>query len=79
MLIAKQISETEFQIGNYWELFPDSSFPSTGPNAEWYTENNCYKVNLQVPYDVYTEELRHVDPYLLDGWVYTSRAFAIEA
>jgi hypothetical protein len=79
MLIAKQISPTQFQVGNYWELFPQSSFPTDGPNAAWYTENNCYKVNLFVPYDLELEEIRPVEPYLLDGWVYTSKAFTKEA
>ena len=79
MLIAQRINETEFKLGNYWDLFPESSFPVNGPNDQWYAENNCYKVNLHVPYDLETEELRSVDPYLADGWVYITRAFTKEA
>lgn len=74
MLIAQRISQTEFKIGNYWDLFPESSFPADGPNTEWFTENNCYKVNLSVPYDLETQELQAVEPYLENGWVYKHRA-----
>jgi hypothetical protein len=75
MIIAKQTGDNLFILGTFTDLFPDSSFPADGPNAEWYRENNCYQINLNVPYDPETQELRSVDPYLSDGWVYTSRAF----
>ena len=74
MLIAQRISQTEFKIGNYWDLFPESSFPTDGPNTAWYTENTCYKVNLNIPYDLETQELQAADPYLENGWVYMHRA-----
>lgn len=74
MMIAKLTDDNQFIIGNYWDLFPDTSFPSNGPNADWFTENNCYQLNLDVPFDSETQELQEVAPYLENGWVYRHRA-----
>lgn len=76
MMIAKRESvDNKFIIGNYWELFPETSFPADGPNADWFIENQCYQVNLSVPFDPDTQELREVEPYLENGWVYRHQAF----
>jgi len=74
MMIAKLTNDNQLILGNYWELFPDTSFPSSGPNTDWFTENNCYQINLSVPFDSTTQELQEVSPYLENGWVYRHRA-----
>lgn len=73
MMIAKRITGNTFTVGNYWDLFPDTSFPASGPNDEWFTENDCYRINLNVPYDPETQELQTVLPYVQNGWAYLSR------
>ena len=40
------ISDNAIQIGDYWDLFPNTSFGVNGPSDEWLTENSCKKVNL---------------------------------
>jgi hypothetical protein len=74
MMIAKRIVGETFVIGDYKVLFPDTSFSESGPNNEWFMENDCYRINLDVPYDPVTEELQDVLPYVQNGWAYVSRA-----
>lgn len=64
------------QMGSYKMLFPETSFPSTGPNDDFLAENNAKKVNLYKPYDRATEKLVPVDPYVDGDFVYT---FAVQA
>jgi len=73
MLIAKKNPDNTFTLAHYQELFPDTSFSQSGPNESWFTENNCYQLNNNLPYDTDTQELVSCEPYLLDGYVYTVR------
>ena len=70
MLIAK-IDNGNITVGDYRELFPNTSFPVTGPNDDFYAENGCAKVSTFKPYNHDTEMLIGCDPYLEDGVVYT--------
>jgi hypothetical protein len=70
MLIAKIIDET-ISIADYRAMFPNTSFPSSGPPDDFLTENNCYKVSVWLPYNDETEKLVSHDPYLMDNFVYT--------
>ena len=58
------------QIGEYQFLFPNTSFPSAGPNDDFLVENNVKKVNLFKPYDRATKKLVSVDPYEDGEFVY---------
>ena len=71
MLIAIINNETVEKVGNYRELFPHVSFPSSGPDSEWLENNSCLPVNLFKNHDARTQKLVPVDPYIEDGWVYT--------
>lgn len=73
MMIAKRITGNTFTVGNYQDLFPDTSFPSSGPNDQWFAENDCYRINLNIPYDPETQELHACLPYVENGWAYVSR------
>jgi hypothetical protein len=79
MMIAKKNENNLIVVGNYWDLFPDTSFPTDGPNNDWYAENDCYRINLNVSYDPETEELHSVLPYIENGWAYTLKAFPKES
>ena len=69
MLIA-QISESGIAVNYYKELFPNTSFSSNGPDADWLVENNCKKVNLFKPHDRATQKLVSCAPYEEGEWVY---------
>ena len=54
-------------------LFPNASFPKSGPNAEWLTLNECAEVVAFLPFDAATQKNESVTPYLSGGKVYTRR------
>jgi hypothetical protein len=70
MLIA-QINGLNITVADCSALYPNTSFPSSGPSAEWMAENNCMPVNLWLPYDQNTEKLVPADPYIQGEYVYT--------
>jgi hypothetical protein len=71
MLIAKISGDTVVEVGNYRTLFPYTVFPDSGPSDQWLADNSCLKVNLFLPHNRDTQVLDRVDPYILNGWVYT--------
>lgn len=78
MLIARVQDEQVIEVADCTAMFPNTSFPSTGPDAEFMAENNCMYVNTFKPYDQNTEKLISVAPYLQVNdpanplqWVYT--------
>jgi hypothetical protein len=52
-------------------FFPNTSFPATGPTAEFLAEGGVYRVNTFKPHDQVTQKLVSCDPYIEDGWAYT--------
>jgi hypothetical protein len=71
MLIAIVNGQTVEQVGDYQTLFPNTSFPSSGPTAEWMVENSCMYVTVYLPYDASTQYLENVAPYIDGNTVYT--------
>lgn len=71
MLIAKIDGQTVLEVGDYTALFPDTSFPPSGPDAEWYAQNSCLPVSVWLPYDPTTQYLESVPPYIQGEYVYT--------
>ena len=71
MLIARINGETIGEIADYRAMFPDVSFPPSGPSNEWLAENSCMPVNTFLPYDQNTQKLSPCDPYIDGEWVYT--------
>ena len=74
MLIAKIENGQVVALADKAELFPHTSFPTTGPDDAWYVENSCMKVNLSAPCNRETQVLEPCEPYILDGFVYTNKA-----
>lgn len=50
-------------VGDYKELFPNTSFPANGPSDEWLTEQGAKKVNRFKSYDALTQKLVPASPY----------------
>lgn len=71
MQIAIIDNNTVTAVGDYRQLFPQTSFPANGPTQEWMEENSCMKVNLFLPHDRDTEKLVACAPYIEGEWVYT--------
>lgn len=72
MQIAKIEGET-ITVGHYRDLFPNTSFSTNGPNADWFVENNCLGVTVFKPHDRETQHLISCDPYIEDNQVFTVR------
>jgi hypothetical protein len=71
MLIAIVNGQTVEQVGDYQVLFPNTSFPPSGPTPEWMAENSCLPVTVYLPYDPTSQVLVQVAPYIMDAVVYT--------
>lgn len=59
------------QMGDYRQLFPNTSFPSTGPDEEFLTENSAMVVTVWKQYDSQMQKLTPVEPYIEDNQVFT--------
>lgn len=59
--------------GTLQSLFPDISFPKTGPNEEWKAENGVVDLLMSRDFDESTQHLESVDAYLDGGVAYTVR------
>ena len=57
-------------MGEHTELFPNVSFPATGPSSDWMTENSVMLVHMSRPYDRMTQKSTSVDPFIEDNNVY---------
>lgn len=71
MLIAKIENNNVVDVADYTAMFPDTSFPASGPDEEFMIQNSCMYVNVWLPYDPATQVLEPATPYIMDGWVYT--------
>lgn len=58
-------------IGDYHNVFPNTSFTSDGPTDQFLLENNAKRLNRFKPFDRLTEYLATVTPYIEGDWVYT--------
>ena len=58
-------------MGEHQMLFPNVSFPSSGPTSDWMTENSVMPVTVGLSYDPLTQKMSQVSPYIDSGVVYT--------
>lgn len=71
MLVAKIVDGAIADLQDYRAMFPDTSFPASGPNSDFYTENSLMPVSYMKSYDPETEEIVPCAPYIENGTVYT--------
>ncbi len=72
MRLARLNKNTIVEISDIKTLFPNVSFPKTGPDDTWLLDNSCAKVGT-LSCNSATQTIKNSDPYLLDGIVYTRR------
>ena len=73
MKIARLDGSTIAEIAEHKSLFPNTSFPKSGPDADWLAANSCAEVVVFLAFDSATQKNEAVTPYLSDGKVYTRR------
>lgn len=71
MFIALVSGSEVTAVGDYKDLFPNTSFPASGASDEFLAANNAKKVNLFKAHDRATQKLVSVAPYVEGEWVYT--------
>ena len=71
MLIAKVEDGQVINVSDYRDMFPNTSFPANGPDAEFLENNSCMTVTVWKSYDRLTEKLASVAPYIENNTVYT--------
>ena len=68
MLIAK-IENNKSIVGDYKNLFPNVSFPDSGPDDSFLAENNCLRVDSFISHDRNTQKLVSTEPYIVGNKV----------
>ena len=71
MQIAKVNNDQVVEVKDYRTMFPNVSFPKTGPNDTWLVGNNCKRVKVGETIDRATQKIVSADPYVDGDWVKT--------
>lgn len=66
-------------VGDFRALFPQTSFPPSGPSDEFLAQNNALKVNAWRPHDAATQKLVACAPYIEGRSVYTVEVLPMTA
>ena len=64
-------------MGEHRELFSKVSFPTSGPSSDWMTANSVMPVTMSRSYDMMTQKISNVDPYIESGVVYLHKIEAL--
>lgn len=76
MYYAKQ-TDTGFHITVLSVLFPETSFPTAGPDAAWLADSGVYPVEEYLYFDAKEFKRVGIEPTLKDGTVYTAELVAL--
>ncbi len=71
MILISKEENSKYIVSDCCEMFPNTSFPDTGPTKEWLKENKCYSVSLHKDYNQETQILIPCNPYLENEIVFT--------
>lgn len=71
MLIAIVENNAVKELGDYRQLFPNTSFSPNGPDELFMEQNNCLPVTSWKTHDNATQKLVSVTPYIEDNQVFT--------
>ena len=77
MLIAIVDGSSIQRLGHYKTMFPNVSFPASGPDAGWMSQNNAKFVLSTKDFDRTTHRIESVDPYVEGDYVYNVRVVAL--
>tara|TARA_Y100001937_G_scaffold94137_1_gene127609 strand:+ start:30 stop:497 length:468 start_codon:yes stop_codon:yes gene_type:complete len=79
MLIAIVDGSSIQRLGHYKTMFPNVSFPASGPDADWMNQNNAKFVLSTKDFDRTTHRIESVDPYVEGDYVYNVRVVALSS
>ena len=58
------------QVAHYKQMFPNTSFPASGPSDAFLAEQGAVKVSMFRPHDRATQKLVSCEPVVEDGFAY---------
>jgi hypothetical protein len=58
------------QVAHYKQMFPNTSFPASGPSDAFLAEQGAVKVSMFRPHDRATQKLVSCAPVVENGWAY---------
>lgn len=70
MFVAKVIDGQIVDSGDLAKMYPNTSFPASGPSDDWMQEQSLVAVKTWKTHDTATQKLESADLYLEDGEVY---------
>jgi hypothetical protein len=73
MQVAICLNNLVTKFGDHTELFPDFSFPASGPDAQFLKEHSAYPVVMKATLDRKTQKIESVPPFFKDGEVFGVR------
>ena len=73
MIYARVINGQIYDQATIQDLFPNTSFPHTGPSPEFLAGENLVPISERKQYDPQTQVLERVPAYIEDGVVYVVR------
>ena len=76
MIYARVINGQIYDQATIQDLFPNTSFPHTGPTQEFLASENLVPISERKQYDAQTQVLERVPAYIEDGVVYVVQARA---
>lgn len=79
MIVAIVNNGSIEQTGELSVLFPNVSFPASGPSDEWMAENNLVPVTYFKAYDAATQKIVSCEAYLEGGAVYAVSVESLSA
>jgi hypothetical protein len=71
MEIAVIKEDKIIEIGNYKKIFPNVSFPTTGPDEDFMQSNSVLGVTVWKQHNPLTQKLIPCSPYIMDNQVFT--------
>ncbi len=71
MLIAKVEDGRVINVSDYRDMFPNTSFPASGPDKSFMDANDCLPVSVWLEYNSMYQKLVSVSPYIQGDEVYT--------
>ena len=79
MLIAIVDGGSIQRLGHYKTMFPNVSFPASGPDSGWMTQNNAKFVLATKSFDATTQRIETVEPYVEGDYVYNVRVVELSS
>lgn len=77
MIYARVIDGVIHDMAPLSDLYPTTTFPSSGPSLEWLAAENLFEIQMRKTHNPATHRLVQAQPYVEDGAVYGVNVVAL--